>query len=220
MDSLREATSTWLAKLKKEDRIALFVFTDKPRLRVPLTTNKKLVAAAISEISAGGKTNIHEALSQAAQYLKKEAPQERGSIILASDDLSASLGAHPSAEDVLRSIQEANATLYNLKIANPLVSIPPTSALAEKSDVVQVPKMVAATGGVVAEVRNPQRLSEAFGMIVTVLKTRYTLGFYPKNAPGDTSYHKLDLRLAPSFGEKGKDYKILSKDGYYASPPH
>jgi hypothetical protein len=27
--------------------------------------------------------------------------------------------------------------------------------------------------------------------------------------------HKLDVRLASSFGKKGRDYSILAKNGYY-----
>jgi hypothetical protein len=40
----------------------------------------------------------------------------------------------------------------------------------------------------------------------------------PSGACADDKEHKLDVRLAPSFGSKGQDYMVLSRSGYYCSP--
>jgi Ca-activated chloride channel family protein len=219
MGSMRKAALAWLEKLKPADRVALFTFTDAPTLRVPLTNEKAKVAKAIGQFTGYGATDIHKALYQAAGYLRKEAPKERRIIILASDDFAGPWLGGKTTYEVLRSLQEADTTLYNLKIYNPDETQVPRDTL-ELMDIVHVPWIAEQTGGLVEEVKNTKQLSEAFGRLISVLKTRYTLGFYPKLDAGDMSFHKIDLRLVPGLGEKGKDYKILSKDGYFAAPAH
>jgi Ca-activated chloride channel family protein len=219
MGSMRKAALAWLERLKPVDRVAIFTFADNPKLQVPLTLEKAKVAKAIGQFSASGGTDIHKALYQAAAYLRQEAPHERRIVILASDDFAGTfLGGRISSE-VLRSLQEADTTLYNLKLRNLDERFVPHERL-ELMDVVHVPWIAAQTGGVVEEVKNTKQLSEAFGRLIAVLKSRYTLGFYPKMDAGDTGFHKLDLRLTPGLGAKNKDYKILSKDGYFAAPAH
>jgi hypothetical protein len=51
--------------------------------------------------------------------------------------------------------------------------------------------------------------------MVTLSVTRYTLGFYTKANGAEDKPHKLDIRLAPSFGKKGREYTVLAKNGCY-----
>jgi VWFA-related protein len=216
MGPMREAALSALGRLKPEDRVALFTFSDSAKLRTPLTKDKELLAESIEKFAAEDGTRIHEALHQAAQYLRKEAPQERRVIILVSDDYSYEVEARP-AKKLLRELLETNATLYNLKVGpNPARA---SREVLARNDVVQVPKLAAQTGGVIIQLNKIEGFTMALETLISIVKTRYTLGFYPARA-SDGKYHKLDLRLQPSFGEKGHDYKVLSRDGYYASSPH
>jgi VWFA-related protein len=215
MYRLRGAAAAALKQLKPEDRVALFAFDSSTKLVVPLTRDKNKVANKIHQFTAQGGTRLQNAVIEAASYLREQAPRERRVIILISDDVISFAATRPTAEDVLYFLQSANAALYSIKVENRAENIP-----EEHWFIPKLAGIVAQTGGVVVEVRNAKGFIEAFESLISLLKSRYTLGFYPTEVAGDTSFHKLDLRLAPSFGEKGKDYKILSKDGYYASPPH
>jgi hypothetical protein len=82
---------------------------------------------------------------------------------------------------------------------------------------VNVNKLTQETGGEIFEVEKEGSLFLAFQALIERLKTRYTLGFYPSNPGSGRSYHKLDLRLQPKFGSKGRDYTVLSKNGYYST---
>jgi hypothetical protein len=41
------------------------------------------------------------------------------------------------------------------------------------------------------------------------------LGYYTHATAAEGKPHKLDIRLAPSFGKKGRDYVVLAKTGFY-----
>ncbi len=84
---------------------------------------------------------------------------------------------------------------------------------------VSVSKLTGETGGEVIELEKEGSLYLAFQTILTRLKTRYTLGFYPTPKLEDGKFHKLDLQLAPNFGGKGRDYVVVAKSGYYAPSP-
>jgi hypothetical protein len=71
------------------------------------------------------------------------------------------------------------------------------------------------TGGEIFNVQDVAHLDAAFRALIERIKTRYTLGYYTKASAALGKPHKLDVRLAPSFGKKGKDYVVLSKNGFY-----
>ena len=214
MEPLRKAALAALDRLKPEDRVALFTFTSGAKLRAPLTRDKELVARQIRRFHGGGETNIREGLHRAARYLREQAPQERRVILLVSDNLSDSIASH-SPEETLQELLEADAALYNIKIVNwSQVGMPREVLL--KMDLVELPKLVALTGGTLVNVHNLEGLPPACVALIALLKSRYTLGFYPGHEV-DGKFHKLSLSLQPSFGEKNHEYHILSKDGYYAT---
>jgi hypothetical protein len=72
-----------------------------------------------------------------------------------------------------------------------------------------------ATGGELFEVQDVAHLDSVFSALIQRIKTRYTLGYYTMANGAAGKPHKLDVRLAPSFGKKGHEYSILAKNGYY-----
>ena len=80
---------------------------------------------------------------------------------------------------------------------------------------VNIGKVMEATGGELFDVRNVANLDAVFSALIQRIKTRYTLGYYTMANGAGGKPHKLDVRLISSFGKKGKDYFILSKNGYY-----
>jgi len=80
---------------------------------------------------------------------------------------------------------------------------------------VNVGKLTAETGGEIFEVEKEGSLFLAFQALIERLKTRYTLGFYPTRKADDGRFRKLNLRLQPSLGAKGRNYFVVSKTGYY-----
>jgi VWFA-related protein len=213
---LHYATQTALRTLKPEDEVALFTFSSSVERRVDLTRDKRLVADQMDSLSAGGSTDINDALDEAARYLEEQRPSARRVIILVSDNVPSgrtSIGSR----DVEDAILQADAALYSLKIPgrNPLSA----KLDARFSGLINVAKAAAQTGGEVFDVEKEGSLFLAFQALIERLKTRYTLGYVPTHTVRDGRFHSLKVRLTSSHGRDGKNYVILAKRGYFAIAP-
>jgi Ca-activated chloride channel family protein len=210
---LREAATIALSALKSDDQVALFTFATDAQMRIPLTKDKNKVADQIATFEARGATNINDGIFVAAEYLLKLPPVGRRVIILISDDVGTDAGGQGTRDIVTEAIA-ADAVLYNLKIPG---YNPPGTLLhsAMTPGLVNINKVMEATGGELFDVQDVQRLDNVFSALIQRIKTRYTLGYYTAASGAEGKPHKLDVRLASSFGKKGKDYTILAKNGYY-----
>ena len=210
---LRDAARTALAALKPEDEVALFTFSTEAELRVRFTKDKSKIAEQINTFHAGGATNINDGIFVAAKYLLGAPPKGRRVIILISDDVGTSAGGQGTADIVTESIA-ADAVLYNLKIPgyNPAGTL---FAASMVPGLVNIRKVMDQTGGEIFDVQDVAHLDASFRALIARIKTRYTLGYYTKADAAAGKPHKLDVRLASSFGKKGHDYVVLAKSGYY-----
>jgi Ca-activated chloride channel family protein len=210
---LRDAANTALAALKPEDEVALFTFATEAELRVPFTNDKKKIAEQINAFKVGGATNINDGIFVAAKYLLNTPPKGRRVIILISDDVGTYAGGQ-GTHDIVTELIGADAVLYNLKIPG---YNPPGTLLAATMEkgLVNIRKVMDQTGGEIFDVRDVAHLDAVFAALIERIKTRYTLGYYTKASAAEGKPHKLDLRLASSFGKKGRDYVVLAKNGYY-----
>ena len=210
---LREAANTALSALKPEDEVALFTFSTEAVLRVPFTKDKSTIADQISGFKIGGATNINDGIFLAAQYLLRTPPKGRRVIILISDDVGTDAGGQGTRDIVTEAIA-SDAVLYNLKI--PGYNPPGTlMAAAMVPGLVNIHKVIDQTGGEIFDVQDVAHLDDVFRALISRIKTRYTIGYYTNANGANGKPHKLDVRLASSFGKKGHDYVILSKSGYY-----
>ena len=210
---LRDAANTALATLKPEDEVALFTFSTEAEFRVPFTNDKPQIAQQINGFRAGGATNINDGIFVAAKYLLSAPPKGRRVIILISDDVGTDAGGQGTRDIITESIA-ADAALYNLKIPG---YNPPGTLFAASliPGLVNIRRVMDATGGEIFDVQDVAHLDAEFRALIERIKTRYTLGYYTKATGAEGKPHKLDVRLASSFGKKGHDYVILSKSGYY-----
>ncbi len=210
---LRDAANTALAALKPDDEAALFTFSTEAQMRVPFTKDKTEIASQINSFHAGGATNINDGIFLASQYLLKLPPKGRRVIILISDDVGTDAGGQGTRDIVTEAIA-ADAVLYNLKIPG---YNPPQTLLAASMipGLVNIRKVMDQTGGELFDVQDIAHLDSVFRALIQRIKTRYTLGYYTNASAALGKPHKLDVRLASSFGKKGRDYVVLSKTGFY-----
>ena len=213
LEPLRDAANTALAALKPEDEVALFTFSTEAELRVPFTKDKAAIGEQINTFKAGGATNINDGIFIPSEYFVDKHPNGRRVIILISDDVGTSAGGQ-GTRDIATEAIAADAVLYNLKIPgyNPYSTRLYASMVP---GLVNIRKVMDATGGELFDVQDVAHLDEVFRALIHRIKTRYTLGFYTKANGAEDKPHKLDVRLAPSFGKRGREYTVLAKNGYY-----
>jgi VWFA-related protein len=210
---LRDAANTALAALKADDEVALFTFSTEAQLRVAFTKDKTKIAEQINTFHAGGATNINDGIFIASENLLKTPPKGRRVIILISDDVGTDAGGQ-GTHDIVTEAIAADAVLYNLKI--PGYNPPQTLLYASMvPGLVNIRKVMDQTGGELFDVQDIAHLDPVFRALIQRIKTRYTLGYYTNASAALGKPHKLDVRLASSFGKKGKDYVVLSKNGFY-----
>ena len=77
-----------------------------------------------------------------------------------------------------------------------------------RSDVAR--KLSEETGGRTIDVSSEKKLNDAFDQISEELRSQYTLGYYPSNTAKDGKFRKVRVETP------NKDYKILTRKGYYA----
>jgi Ca-activated chloride channel homolog len=210
---LRDAATTTLSALKPEDEVSLFTFSTEAQLSVPLTQDKTVIADRISSFHTGGATNINDGIFVASEYLLKNAPKGRRVIILISDDVGTDAGGQGTRDIVTETIA-ADASAYNLKIPG----YNPPSTLFYSGMIpglVNISKVTEQTGGEIFDVHDVGNLDAVFQALIHRIKTRYTMGYYTTANGAEGKPHKLDVRLAPSFGKKGRDYTLLAKTSYY-----
>src|SRR6202790_1864535 len=210
---LRDAANTALAALKPDDEVALFTFSTEAQLRVPFTKDKTKIAEQINTFHAGGATNINDGIFIASENLLKTPPKGRRVLILIRDDVAPDAGGQGARAIVPEAIP-ADAVLYNLKIPG---YNPPQTLFAASMipGLVNIRKVMDQTGGELFDVQDIAHLDSVFRALIQRIKTRYTLGYYTNASAALGKPHKLDVRLASSFGKKGKDYVVLSKNGFY-----
>ena len=210
---LRNAANTALSALKADDEVALFTFSTEAELRVPFTKDKASIANEFNSFHAGGATNINDGIFLPAQSFLKLPQTGRRVIILISDDVGTDAGGQ-GTRDIVTELIASDAVLYNLKIPG---YNPPQTLFAASMvpGLVNIRKVMEQTGGEVFDVQDVSHLDAVFRALIQRIKTRYTLGYYTHATAALGKPHKLDLRLSPSFGKKGKDYVVLSKTAYY-----
>ena len=211
---LRYATLTALKTLKPEDQVALFTFTNTAELRVPLTRDKREVSDEIESLVAAGGTNINQGLDDAARYLRRQAPAARRVIILISDNVASE--ASVSNSGVIEQAIEADASIYSVKVPgrNPIGMKLAAKMLRLNSD---IDRITSETGGEIFDIEKEGSLFLSLQTLVERLKTRYTIGFYPTQEGQTAGLHRINLRLHPTFGGKGRDYTVVTKSGYFVS---
>ncbi|HSZ21193.1 MAG TPA: VWA domain-containing protein [Candidatus Acidoferrum sp.] len=213
LSPLRDAATIALAALKPNDEVALFTFSTEAELRLPLSKDKNKIADQINTFEARGATNINDGIFVAAEYLLKAPPTGRRVIILISDDVGTTAGGQGTRDIVTEAIA-SDSVLYNLKIPG---YNPPATMLhaAMTPGLVNIHKVMEATGGELFDVQDVAHLGSVFSALIQRIKTRYTLGYYTMANGAEGKPHKLEVRLASSFGKKGRDYTILARNGYY-----
>jgi VWFA-related protein len=235
ISQLRYIASRALSNLKEQDEVCLFAFNQNVQLVERLTADRQRIAFAIDRIGGGGGTNILDALYAAADYLASAAPNRRHAMILISDNQQ-TVRSMAGERDVITIAEEKDIVIYSLKTGvsmlpsvfplgnrntsvlssvNPLQSVIPFGN-PQLSTILGEPVSIVAhdSGGEVIEVTNIESLDCALNMVISRLRTSYSLGYYPSDSRSGM-FHAITVRLADKFGKSGSDYSIQAKKGYY-----
>ncbi len=212
---LRRIAARALDQLKEKDEVCLFSFADSADRLEDLTTDRRRIAGAIDRIRAGGGTNITDALHEAVTYLARVAPDRRHSIILISDN-DQTVDPTASESATIRTAMETETVVYSLKTSGTRGQFGmqlPTLILGSDP----VGKITRETGGEIINVGRVSSLDSALGSVISRLRMRYSIGYYPSGTAQGGAFHAITVRLTDRHGKPGSDYFMHAKRGYYAT---
>lgn len=117
-------------------------------------------------------------------------------------------GSQVKIKEAIEAAQKANAIVYPILIADRAGYASAGILYTGSGD---MDRLARETGGRVINVgNNGRRLEDAFDQIQDELRTQYLLSYTPTNKKADGSYRKIDMTC-------GKDTKVQSRKGYYAT---
>ena len=215
IDELRRIANRALRQLKSGDKVALFSFANTVERIVDLTTNRQEIADGIARIRAGGSTDIIDAIFDATTYLAKVAPDHRRAIILVSDN-QPTVRPQSSEGETIRMAMESETVVYSLRTSGeplPLGMRLPSMVMGMGS----VQKVAQETGGEVINVASVGMLDPALDQVVTRLRLRYAIGYYPSSRAQGGAFHSIEVRLIERLGKPGSDYFMHARRGYYST---
>jgi Ca-activated chloride channel homolog len=215
ISELRRIATRALDQLKHRDEVCLFSFADTVDRLEDLTTNRQRIVDAIDRIRTGGGTDITDALHDAVTYLARIAPDHRHAIILISDNQQ-TVNPQASETETIQTAMETETVVYSLKTSGEslqLASRLPSLILRGNP----VNKITQETGGEIISVNGVSSLDSALGSVISRLRMRYSLGYYPSGTAQGGAFHAITVRLTDSHGKAGSDYFMHAKRGYYAT---
>jgi VWFA-related protein len=248
IDEIQRAALDALALLKPEDKVGLMIFGHKPKLITDLTQDRAVIANELEDIwndavDVGMATFMNLAIYEAARHLRKRTePNERRAIVMITDDMDTGrFGAGPPREAVLRELYEGGTTLCGVvvganKKAMTAISIGTTAAITAASPIAGglliamrlmhrlsptrgSAKLYAEKTGGIAVNTKLDEVATAFAEMMTLLRTRYTLGYAPPDSPADARFREIKLTLSPRVKKEKGEVQVLARRGYYVRAP-
>ena len=117
-------------------------------------------------------------------------------------------GSQVKIKEAIEAAQKANVIVYPILIAD-RASYAAAGMIYTGSG--QMDQLAKETGGRVINVgNNGRRLEDAFDQIQDELRTQYLLSYTPTNKKADGTYRHIEMTC-------GKDNKVQSRKGYYAT---
>jgi VWFA-related protein len=235
---LADSAQIALQHLRPEDEVAVMAYSASAQLVDGFTTNRRSTVNAIGRAAAmksGEAAFFNEAVFQATRQLdQSRTPDSRRVILWLTDNFpdapSAFMRSHfgkslkgipPHSEaEALRALHESGTVVTALLLKDPLAMTWAEALYAAEAPArLKYPagnahQYAEITGGVSPGLRGrnvEERLAEA----IDGLRSRYTIGYRPKDAKPAGTYCPIQVALAPGAPIRPKEWKVLVRQGYY-----
>jgi VWFA-related protein len=198
--------------LRPEDRVALIAFTARPKLLVPLKTDRRPAIKALRRLFRripNDETDLYAGIDRANRVLWKTydhmaGEMRRRAILIVTDNL----GGFRRNEDRMLGALKSTDAVVNALILDPEIDIP--FHLSHASRQQDVTRITALTGGVSVETNETRSGVPA---MLPLIQTRYSLYYRrPEALPG--AYRQVEVALAPGMQQLHPEARITLRPGY------
>jgi Ca-activated chloride channel family protein len=196
-----ESAREFVSALRKEDQLALVLFSDHSTFVHDLSTNRESTFEAISQYKANGGTALYDAMADSLHRLKRV--EGRRVVVVMTDGRDEdNPGTGPGSirrfDDVLAELKDSGATVFSIGLGTK-VDRGPIQEFADRS------------GGLALFPTDVTELATQFQRIIEDLRRRYIVGFTSTRTQHDGKWRHVDIRVKSS-----PKASVRSIGGYWA----
>jgi VWFA-related protein len=206
LERAKAAAAGFIDILRDDDLVEVMSFNERADLLYALGPDRQQAAAALHEISAGGRTGLHEAVLAALGRFERTShgdhSDDRQVLIVLSDGEDTS--SLPTFDDVLDMARRSHVLVYTVSL--------PNAGGSRHGSGWQMTRLAHDTGGRTVAVKTLAELLPLYQDIAAELIHLYRIGFVPTHGRAE-GWRSIKVRVP------GKDVVVRTRAGYYASPP-
>ena len=206
--ALTAAVSTLLQTTGADDELFGVTFHDTVSPALPgnrvFTSDGNAIAAAVSAVSAGGRTALYDGVAEGLRQLELGHSQ-RSALIVVSDG-----GDNASSQtyaQVLALARRSGAVIYGIG----LMATPPAT---EEEDGRLLSRLCRETGGIAYFPKSVIETIAVSAQIAREIRNQYLIGFTPGTRAGRDPFRKITVRVA---AEGLGTVRVRTRAGYMAA---
>jgi VWFA-related protein len=208
LPTLQQAASNFVHRLKSNDIAQVIDFDSRVEIRQTFTGNQSELDTAISQLTAGGSTSLHNAIYIALKELRKvravnEEDVRRQALVLFSDGEDTS--SLVSFDEVLDLAKRSETSIYAIALRGA-----DTQAKGFREAEFVMRSLAQETGGRAFFPGKIEDLDGVYKQISDELASQYALGYTSQNPRRDGAWRRIVVQVSrPNITPR-------TKKGYYA----
>jgi Ca-activated chloride channel homolog len=204
-----EAAEAFFKTSNPQDEFFLIEFSDRPKLKIPFTSDPDEVYDAIAHAKPFGRTSLLDAIHLGLGTMK-QARNARKALVIVSD--GGDNRSRHTAREIKNAMLESDLQVYAMGIFD--ADDAPKHSLEEQNGPKLLTELADESGGREYPVSDLNDLPTISSRIGNQLRNQYLLGYSPLNAERDGKYRIIQVRLTPQA--KAPDWRVYYRHGYYS----
>ena len=187
-----------------QDEMFVLNFGDKPRLDVPLTTDRHELEAGIARVDAIGGTALRDAIDAAETYLRDHARRDRRVLLVITDgNDNASM---VTTQQIEKAAEQSETAIYAIGLFGD------ADGSAANSGRHELDRLTERTGGVAYYPASIDQIDTVALEIAHQIRNQYTIAYTPLNQALDGSYRRIRVDAV------GSDRLVVRTRAGYRAP--
>ena len=191
-----------------EDELFVIAFNERVRHALPptqpFTPSRTVLRATLGNLSAGGRTALHDAVIEALDHVEKATHQKHVIIVLSDGEDNASVH---SRDEMYDRAAKSDAIIYAVATSDPRHGGGGAPGVLRK--------LAQIGGGVASFPRSREQVVTVLMEMAENIRRGYSIGYVPTNTARDGRFRRIKVMVRAN----GKSLTARYRDGYTAPGP-
>jgi Ca-activated chloride channel family protein len=188
-----------------DDELFVVNFADKPRLDVPLTSDRAVLERSIARVDSIGGTAMRDAVQMAEDYLHDCGTRDRRALLIITDGNDNASAV--SIDRVAREAEQRDVVIYAIGLFDH--EEPGAAKRARKA----LQELAERSGGLSYAPSSPDEVQAVALEIASQIRHQYTVAYTPLDQSLDGSYSTIQVRVSGH-----ERFVARTRAGYRATP--